>query len=308
MNNVFDNEQLTDEALIRELPGFANGIVTANGINFHYVSGGSGEVLLLLPGWPETWWSYHKIMPDLAAQYHVIVLDIRGMGSSDKPEQGYEKENMAHDVAAILKALGHTKINIAGHDIGASIAFSFAANYPELTKRLIILDTPPPDENMYKLPMLPIPGYLHPWWLAFNQVKGLPEKLLVGRMHLLLDWIFDQMLIQKQNITEFDRAVYAKTYNTEEGIRASNAWYQAFPKDIEDFKRYAKLEMPVLAIGGSTFKLLELVLPALATNLQLTEIENCGHFIQSDQPEELVLCLKTFLNSPQIDSFQPITS
>lgn len=295
MNKNFDNEQLTDESLIKKLPGFVNGMVTARGTTFHYVSGGSGEVLLLLPGWPETWWSYHKIMPALAKYYHVVALDIRGMGSSDKPEQGYEKENMAHDIAAIIQELGYGKINIAGHDIGAGIAFSFAANYPEQTAKLIILDTPPPDKNMYKLPMLPIPGQLHPWWLAFNQVRELPEKLLTGRMHHLLDWIFDHMLVRKENISEFDRAVYAKTYETEAGIRASNAWYQTFPKDIEDFKNYHKLEMPVLAIGGSTFKLLELVLPNLTTNLQLTEIANCGHFIQSDQPEELVLHLENFL-------------
>lgn len=82
---------------------------------------------------------------------------------------------------------------------------------------------------------------------------------------------------------------------TEEGIRGSNALYESFPKDIENFKNYSKLEMPVLAIGGSTFKLLELVLPNQTTNLQSVEIADSGYFIQSDQPEELVLHTKSFL-------------
>lgn len=295
MNIKFDNEQLNDEALVKKLPGFVNGYAKVNGITLHYVEGGTGEVLLLLPGWPQTWWSYCRIMPALAKQYHVIALDIRGMGSSEKPEQGYEKQQMAADVAALVNTLGYMKVNIAGHDIGASIAFSFAANYPELTSKLIILDTPPPDENMYRLPMLPVPGNLHPWWLAFNQVKELPEKLLAGRMQYLLDWIFDQMLVQKQNIDEFDRAVYAKSYNTEEGIRASNAWYQAFPNDINDFKSYNKLEMPVLAVGGSGFKLLEMVLPALTKNLTFAEIADSGHFLQAEQPEKLIEVMVNFL-------------
>lgn len=296
MNNNFDNEQLNDEALVKKLPGFINGFEKVNNFILHYVEGGVGETLILLPGWPETWWSYHKIMPALAKRYHVIALDIRGMGSSEKPKQGYEKQQMADDVAALVKKMGYEKVNIAGHDIGATIAFSFAANYPELTTKLIILDTPPPDENMYKLPMMPVPGNLHPWWIAFNQVKELPEKLLAGRMHYLLDWIFDQLLVQKQNISEFDRAVYAKTYETEEGISASNAWYQAFPNDIRDFKNYGKLEMPVLAIGGSGFKLLEMVLPALAKDLTFAEIADSGHFIQSEQPEKLVELMINFLS------------
>ncbi|GAB2557904.1 hypothetical protein GCM10027085_56380 [Spirosoma aerophilum] len=109
-------------------------------------------------------------MPLLAESYQVIVVELRGMGSSDKPITGYSKKGMAGDVSALLGQLGFERTYIAGHDIGAAVAFSFAAHFPEKTEKLILLP-PYPDENLYKLPMLPIGSGVHPWWAAFNQVQ-----------------------------------------------------------------------------------------------------------------------------------------
>ncbi|HWT39605.1 MAG TPA: alpha/beta fold hydrolase, partial [Paraburkholderia sp.] len=76
---------VSDRTLVKSLPGFRNGYATVNGVRLHYVVGGKGEPLVLLPGWPETWWTFHKIMPALAEHYTVIVVDLRGMGASSKP-------------------------------------------------------------------------------------------------------------------------------------------------------------------------------------------------------------------------------
>ncbi len=111
----------------------------------------------------------------------------------------------------MIQKLNYEKIHICGHDIGAHVAFSFAANYPGATSKLIILDTSHPDESMYQLPMLPILGlnYPYPWWLAFNQVKELPEVLLTGRMNLVIDWVFNALLNNPGSINEFNKAVYS---------------------------------------------------------------------------------------------------
>ncbi|MDT7614624.1 MAG: hypothetical protein QOF00_2071, partial [Pseudonocardiales bacterium] len=88
-----------DAELVRSLPGdFRNGYANVNGVRLHYVAGGQGEPLILLPGWPQTWWQYHKIMPSLAARYRVIAVDLRGMGGSGKPQDGYDKKTMARDI------------------------------------------------------------------------------------------------------------------------------------------------------------------------------------------------------------------
>jgi pimeloyl-ACP methyl ester carboxylesterase len=287
----------TDEELIKSIPNFVNNYAQVNGTNLHYLKGGQGEPLILIPGYPETWWAYHKVMPMLAEKYCVIVLEMRGMGSSGKPAEGYEKKNMAKDVLELVKQLGYEKVHIGGHDIGAHVAFSFAANFPESTSKLIMLDTPHPDAAMYHLPMLPILGanYLYPWWLSFNQVKQLPEDLLEGRMNIVIDWLFKNLLVEQSSISNFDKEVYEFAYNSKEAIRASNAWYQAFPQDIEDSKAYKKLNMPVLGIGGSGYGMLEMSLPNATIDLQLKKIEECGHFILAEKPNETAKFITEFL-------------
>lgn len=287
-----------DQELIKKLPGFTNQYAAVNGIKLHYVEGGSGEPLILIPGWPETWWSYHKVMPLLSSKYRVIVIDLRGMGSSDKPRGGYDKKTMAKDVYELAHTLGYNRINICGHDIGAHVAFSFAANYPEATGKLIMLDTPHPDESMYQLPMLPIPGlnYTYPWWLAFNQVKELPEVLLAGRMRLVIDWIFNALLTNGNTITDFDKRVYSQWYDTPEGIRSSNSWYQAFTQDIQDIKTYPRIDLPAMGIACSgSFEMLSGFLMKFCTDFQMEKIEDSGHFLLSEQPQHVANCIKGFL-------------
>src|SRR5258705_556721 len=129
-----------DAELIRALPGFTEDFATVNGVRLHYVAGGKGKPVVLLPGWPETWWAFHKIMPALARNHRVISVDLRGMGSSDKPAAGYEKRVMAKDIVDLACYLSYDKVDIVGHDIGAQVAYAIAANYPQATGKLVLLD------------------------------------------------------------------------------------------------------------------------------------------------------------------------
>lgn len=144
----------SDAVLVKSLPGFQNGYADVNGTRLHYVIGGEGAPLVLLPGWPQTWWQFHKIMPTLAKSYRVIAVDLRGMGGSSKPPAGYDKKNMAKDIRELVQKLGYDKVHMAGHDIGAMVAFSYAANYPEATTKLALLDVPHPDDFFSQLTMV----------------------------------------------------------------------------------------------------------------------------------------------------------
>ena len=183
---------MDDGSLARRLNGdFHSHFARVNGVRLHYVAGGKGyTTLVLVPGWPATWWSYHKVTPLLARHYRVIVVDIRGMGASERPAGGrYDKKTMARDVYELVRSLGYRQVNIAGHDIGAMVAFSFAANHGAATRRVALLDVLHPDETLYNLPMLTKPAAgVHMWWWAFNQVKELPDQLLQGRSRYLIDW------------------------------------------------------------------------------------------------------------------------
>ncbi len=297
---------ISDAALVRSLPGFSEGTADVNGVRIHYVAGGEGKPLLLLPGWPETWWAYHKVMPALARTHRVVVIDLRGMGASDKPAGGYDKKTMAGDIAGLVKKLGFDQVDVVGHDIGSMVAYSFAANYPSLTRRVVLLDVAPPDALLAKWPLLPGVGTFsekvgdgshgYTWWFAYHQVPELHAKMAAGGgIRIEQDWIFHYLLKDDASVDARDRDVFEAAYSSPDAIRAGDAWYQAFPQDIVDDDSYAKLAMPVLALGGPGYGWLAGVMPAKATNVRVVRLADSGHFIPDEVPDELVTNVNTFL-------------
>jgi pimeloyl-ACP methyl ester carboxylesterase len=298
--------ETSDEALVQTLTGFSEGSAVVDGVRLHYVTGGEGPPLVLLPGWPETWWSFHKVMPALAKGHRVIVVDLRGMGGSDKPAGGYDKKTMAGDVLGLLRHLGFDRADIVGHDIGAQVAFSYAANFPQATRRLVMLDVPHPDAKLATWPLLPGVGtfgdkvgdgsHAFAWWFAFHQVKGLPEMLEAdGRSRLEQDWFFHYLTVDDRAIDERDRNVYASAYRSQDAIRAGNAWYQAFPQDIVDDGTYAKLTMPVLGIAGPGYFWLQDTLARHASDVRVVKVEGSGHFLAEEKPDPVVGLIEDFL-------------
>ncbi len=295
----------SDEALIAHFPGFTNQYATVNGVRLHYVEGGAGEPLVCLPGWPQTWFSYQPVAVELAKRYCVIVVDIRGMGSSEKPHSGYDKKTMAADILALLQQIGLTKVNMMGHDIGGMVAMSFAFNYPQFTQKLVVLDGLHPSEGMLQMSLIPLAGTFtekmdanrpYAWWMGFNQVKGLPEQLLAGRFQYLLDWLFNYVMIDDRKMTSLERSIYAASYNDAESIRAANAWYQTFLQDIEDAKIYEPLAMPVLGIGSYiSFQYMKMGLPHVAKDVQLVGILDSGHYLFEEQPTQVLDAVLSFL-------------
>ena len=216
------------------------------------------------------------------------------MGSSGKPATGYDKKTMARDVYELLRLLGLAKASLLGHDIGGMVAASFAFNHPEATEKLILADGAHPSEGMRQMPLLPAAGAFaekmdaqqpYAWWMAFNQVKELPEQLLAGRFQFLLDYLFRYVMLDESKMSAFDRAVYAAPYNQPENIQAATAWYQAFEQDIADANTYARLTMPVLGIGSRvSYSYLQMSLPYVAEDVRVTGILNSGHYLFEEQP------------------------
>ncbi|WLQ45108.1 alpha/beta hydrolase [Streptomyces laculatispora] len=286
----------TDAELANSLDGgFRSDYATVNGLRLHYVAGGEGTPLVLLPGWPETWWEFHKVMPALAAAgRRVVVLDLPGMGGSDKPATGYDKKTMAGFVHGFVRALGYDQVDIAGHDVGAQVAFSFAVNHPEATRRVALLDVLHPDASMYQIPVLPAPGLpFFPWWFAFNQVVGLPEQLLAGRARFLVDWVFDNFLLDRGAVSPADRAVYTRAYDTADGIRGGNGWYQTFGQDIADLGTYGQVTAPMLGLvsnlGDGLFaKQMEATLPTQGTDVRVVVVPDAGHYFVEEAPQAVI--------------------
>src|SRR3954452_5795719 len=155
-------------------------IPVADGVGLHAAGGGSGPPLVLLPGFPQTHLMWRHVARDLAASHTVICPDLRGYGASDRPaETGagtYAKRTMAADVVALARAFGHERLDLAGHDRGALVAFRAGLDHPDAVSRLTLLDI---------LPTLDMWSVLHGTQAAFvfrlylmAQPPGLPERMI----------------------------------------------------------------------------------------------------------------------------------
>lgn len=265
------------------LSGFREG----HAAGLHYVAGGAGEPLILLPGWPQTWWEFRKIMPALARRYRVIAVDLPGMATS-RPTAG-DKKSMALAVHGLVQALGLGQVHMAGHDIGAMVAFSFAANHPAATRTVTIMDVAHPDEHLFTdLPLLMPPGTVYPWWFALNQVHGLPEQLLGGRFRHMVDYLCELLLVDQSAISPRDRAIYAAAYDTPAAIRAGNAWYQTFYQDVQDQKSYGTITAPMLGIASLASPYLGYTLMSKGSDVRIVNVPTSGHFLPEEQPAAVV--------------------
>jgi pimeloyl-ACP methyl ester carboxylesterase len=276
------------------IDGFQDGFADVNGTRLHYVAGGDGDPLVLLPGWPRTWWQFHKIMPALSERFRVIAVDLRGMGDSARPAAGYDKKTMARDIYELVRSLGHDTVNVAGEDIGSMVAYSFAANHPEATRKVALWEVGHPAEAFFELPLLSRHGQPAPWWFAFNQLDRLPERLLAGRFRILVDWLIDHQATDPGAFSEETRARYAAAYDEPDAVRASNGWYQTFAQDVEDAKDYPVLTMPLLGLGGIYYPFVPALLEGRAADAHFVEFAGAGHYLAEERPDDLVRELSAF--------------
>lgn len=280
--------------------GFTEQRAMVGNVGINYVRGGHGPTLVLVHGYPQTWYEWRGILPELARYYTVIAPDLRGAGRSDAPAAGYDKKTMAADIHGLLAQLGlNRNIRLVGHDIGTMVAYSYAAAHPGDVKKLILSEAPIPDESLYSFPSLTKrgPGV---WNFGFfSLTNGLPEQVVDGREELWVDRFTDSLEVQKDAIGPVEVREFAKYLRDDAHLRASFEWFRAFPTDITDNARYAttKLTMPVLAIGASNSlgDAVETQVSGYATNVTGAVIANSGHWIYEEHPAELTQRLLTFL-------------
>ena len=163
---------------------FSHHTASVNGIQMHYVIGGQGDPVVLLHGWPQTWYEWRHVMPALSRNYTVIVPDLRGLGDSSKPVDGYDGNTTAEDIHQLVIQLGFRDIFLVGHDLGAFISYSYAAAHPNEVSRLVILDVPiagtGPALNLTRL-----------WHIPFHMVRDIPETLVEGKEREYLTWFYN---------------------------------------------------------------------------------------------------------------------
>ncbi|MEU2288503.1 alpha/beta fold hydrolase [Streptomyces sp. NPDC013178] len=169
---------------------FTSHTVDTGDLTLHAVVGGDGPPLLLLPGWPQFWYSWRLVMPALAEHFTVVAPDLRGMGASDKPVTGYDAATLADDMAALMTALGHDRFAVVGYDLGMLVGHALASRHRDRVTRLAVSEaiipglspSPPLMSDAATNEML--------WHFAFNRLQGINERMVAGREEIYFGHTF----------------------------------------------------------------------------------------------------------------------
>lgn len=277
--------------------------IITNGIRMHYVSQGSGPLIVLLHGFPEFWYSWRLQIPFLAELgYTVVAPDLRGYNDSDKPRTGYDVPNLLRDIVGLIKGLGQEKAIIVGHDWGGALAWSFATSYPQMTERLIVLNAPHPGALLRELRN---PQQLRKSWYIFAlQIPVLPEYIL-GRNHAkAIERMIYGAAVQKEAFPSYVLARYREAMNKPGALRASISYYRALfrnPFHPGGSNLKAQITSPTLLIWGEQDIALDISLTRglerWVPDIQVRRIPDSGHWVQQEKPELVNQWLAEFLQS-----------
>jgi pimeloyl-ACP methyl ester carboxylesterase len=272
---------------------FRHETVRASDVALHCVRGGRGDPLVLLSGWPQSLYSWHKVIGPLAERYEVFALDLPGLGDSEKPKDGYDGSTIARRVHEAVVALGLDRYHLVTHDIGTWVAFPYVHEYGASVRKLVMMDAaipglyaPPPDPKL--------------WHFGFNQQRGLGEALTAGRERVFLEWFFRNRSLVTDAISERDLDEYERVYAASGAMAASFEFYRAMPVTAKQNQAYAargKLQVPLLVLGSDTPLGPVMVegVKALFENVTGGVVAGGGHYLPEERPEEVLAGVLAFL-------------
>jgi pimeloyl-ACP methyl ester carboxylesterase len=277
---------------------FTSRYIDTGDLRQHVVTGGDGPPLLLIHGWPQTWYAWRLVMPALARDFSVIAPDQRGIGLTSRSENGYDTGTLAADLAALMDTLGHERFAVAGHDTGMWIGYALAADHPGRVAALAVAETPLPGVS----PSPPLFANAHLnnalWHFGFNRLAEVNDQLVTGREGIYFGWQFAAKAARP--LPDFAVRHYIDTLAASaEALHASFAMYRALDATIaqNQQRKAQRLAMPVLGIGGE-HSLREQVADTMklaADDVQTLVVPGCGHHPPEETPEEMLAALTAFL-------------
>ncbi|MGZ0232743.1 alpha/beta fold hydrolase [Streptomyces sp. CPS1] len=292
---------------VRDLPlpdltGFTHRWVDADGVRLHAAEGGrtDGPAVVLLAGFPQTWWAWRKVMPRLADRFHVIAIDLPGQGHSERPDISYDTHTVAAHVHAAVKALGVSTYWLVAHDIGAWVAFSLALTHQSQLRGLALLDAGIPGITLPDaIPTNPEQAW-KTWHFAFHLVPDLPETLLVGREREYIGWFLKAKALSPDTFDDAEIEHYAASVAADGGLHASLAYYRdAAESARKNHEALAQqhLDLPVLGISSSHGSIPDMAasVKPWADHATGIVVPDAGHFIPDEQPGAVTAALTDFI-------------
>ena len=283
------------------LPGITHHCAEVNGTRLHYVAAGTscGSPVLLVHGFPETWWAFHKLIPLLAASHRVFAVDLRGFGDSGNEPGEYDSTTSAEDLHLLIGQLDVGPVHLTGQDISGATVFRLATAHPQDVLSLTAIEMGLPG---FGLEMLADVTHGGTWHIGVLAAPGIPEMLLAGREREFLGrFAFPAMSATPGAITDADIDEFARTYSRPGGWRGAAGLYRSMLQEGPDIRALAEspgLTVPVLAVGagGGPFTA-GTMSQAAPGEVSAVSLDGVGHYAAMEAPDELAKALLGFAAS-----------
>ena len=279
--------------------GVTHHTAAVNDTELHYVSAGhAGSPILLVHGFPESWWAFHKLLPLLAETHRVFAVDLRGFGDSSNAEGDYSSTTTAEDLHQLIAHLDVGPVHLTGQDISGGTVFRLAATHPEDVLSFTAIEMGLAGFGLEGLADVTHGGS---WHIGVLTAPGIPNMLLAGReREFLSDWAFPAMTAVQGSITDQDVAEFVRVYARPNGWRGAVGLYTSMLAEGDDLKTLATsnpLTVPVLAVGAFGGPFTEMTLAQVAANpVKSVQIDGVGHYVALEAPEALAKAILEFVD------------
>ncbi|AWB87482.1 alpha/beta fold hydrolase [Mycetocola zhujimingii] len=280
------------------IPGVAHHRAQINGTELHYVTAGtSGSPILLVHGWPETWWAFRGLIPLLAESHRVYALDLRGFGDSSNADTDYSEQALASDLHQLVNHLGAGPVHLLAQDISGGVAFRFAASHPDEVLSFTAVES---SLAGFGLEALADVNAFGSWHVGFLGAPGIPSMLLPGHeRELLEDWAYPMMNGTAGAIRAEDLDEFIRTYSRPSAWRGTEGLYRSLFTDQGETRALAEaqpLRLPVLVVDGANHPFTEQSFrPVAAGEFTAVHLEGVGHLVAQEAPAKLASVVLDFI-------------
>nr|WP_042193754.1 alpha/beta hydrolase [Kibdelosporangium sp. MJ126-NF4]CEL20894.1 epoxide hydrolase [Kibdelosporangium sp. MJ126-NF4]CTQ98301.1 epoxide hydrolase [Kibdelosporangium sp. MJ126-NF4] len=283
---------------------FRHEFADVDGVRMHYVTGGSGSPVVLIHGWPQTWYGWWPIMPELAKHHTVYAIDLPGLGDSTGSPTGYDKATLARYAHSLIAGrLGLRDASVVGHDLGAAVAFQYAAQFPADTARLGYLDLPLPGPGINASTYRSLS-----WHIAFHSQRQVPEAVVGDDVREYLALFYPQVSFNgkafggtsdRSPFTDAEINEYARTYSRPEALSGGFELYRALDKDVADTLAAVPTRVPTLLMSaqGQIDPVRATAAPRMTNIVRAVDVPNAGHWLVEENPQFVTAELVRFLGS-----------
>ena len=272
--------------------------INVNGASTHLIEAGEKEkqTILFLHGYPEDWMAFSDVMLLLKDNYHLLAVDMPGIGKSNLISSG-DKLSIAYFINDLIQQLDLKDLIVVGQDLGGMVAYSLIRNFPERIAKAVIMNTAvpgvPPWEEVKRNPYI--------WHFAFFAIPELPEKVFEGKQDLLFNYFFNSITTNKEAFTEEKKRLYVAAYDSAVSMKTGFDWYRAFIQDEKENSKFVSVNIPVLYLRGEKeygdiSQYIEGFKSTGIKNIRGRFVQNSGHYAADESPEYVAKAIDDFID------------